>query len=114
MIPFEECFIGFGCAWDENYNGYYSGKGDLRYSLRYDFEKHQFRFRIWNRVTQGPCEEWERKRRNWPRTKYRNLYLAKCMDKIKQIISEGFTFSYTPKFNCGTVLRFVKNGEVNA
>ncbi len=109
MIPFEKCFIGFNACWDENYNGYYSGKGPLRFSLHYDFEKQQFRFRIFNRIHQEPCEECERKRRNWPRTKYRNLYLAKCMDKIQQIVADGFAFSDTLKLGSDTVLRFMRS-----
>jgi hypothetical protein len=93
MLPLEKCFIGFDAYMDENYNNYYGGIPNTQYSLKYDFERGQFRFRIFNRVSQNPCEEWERKRRNWPRTKYRNLYLAKCMDKIKEITNNGFVFS---------------------
>ena len=99
MLPLEKCFIGFDSYIDENYENYYSGTPETQYSLHYDPERGQFRFRIFNRVSQEPCSESERKRRNWPRTKYRNMYLTKCMDKIKQIISEGFSFKEVKKLD---------------
>ena len=93
MLPLEKCLIRFDACFDENYNNYYGSIPKTRYSLKYDFERSQFRFRIFNRVTQTACSESELRRRNWPRTKYRNLYLAKCMDKIKEITNNGFVFS---------------------
>ena len=110
MAPFEKCFIGFDGSIDENYRSFHVyTQPTIQYSLKYDSERNQFCFCIWNRVWQEPVPESER-RKNWPRAKYRNMYMKKCLDKIQEIVNDGFAFSDVRKMDgCNECIFFVKN-----